>query len=83
MKEGGNDGEVKECVLGGGQCVEGAEIRSTKLIHIQVLELQHKRKKGHQEDWERASSCVKSMDFIPRHWESTRVFFFLTRLASC
>lgn len=47
MKEGGSGGEVEECVLDGGQCVEGAEMRTTKLIQIQVLELQHKREKGH------------------------------------
>lgn len=50
MKDAGSDGEAKEYVLDGGQCVEGAEMRALKLIQIQVLELQHKREKGHQED---------------------------------
>ena len=48
--EAGSDGEAEECVLDGGQCVEGAEMRAPKLMQIQVLELQHKREKGHQED---------------------------------
>lgn len=50
MEEGWSGGEVRESVLGGRQCVEGAHIRSTKLIQLhQVLQLQHKREKGHGE----------------------------------